>query len=73
METTSRPALAGGSKQARKSSTEGCEVVDNAGRLAQPGIEGIEVVVMMLGPQITIPADIQAHLANPPVLDHGPG
>ena len=39
---------------------------------AQPRIEGIEVVVLMLGPQVTIPAHIQADLANPPPVDQPP-
>src|SRR5262249_54604396 len=39
---------------------------------AQPRIEGIEVVVLMLGPQVTIPAHIQADLANPPPINEPP-
>ena len=40
--------------------------------LAQPRIERIQVGVVMLGPQVAVPADIQADLANRPPIDQRP-
>ena len=40
--------------------------------LAQPRVEGIEVVVLILGPKVTIPAHVQADLENPPAVDQLP-
>jgi hypothetical protein len=51
---------------------EGCEVTGSCGGLAQPRVEGIEVVVVMLGRQLTVPAHAQADLANRPAVDQIP-
>ena len=42
------------------------------GRVAQPRVEGVEVVVG-LGQPLVAPADVEAHLLNPPALDQAGG